>query len=115
MPQNNSIQAKIEQNQAPTFPDLPHLEQLGVKLAYVAIDKQCDGYKLRGVRVSPYFRTKEEARAFLASCNIEGAYCIGGAFSPENPKDAEQCRIMLFGSETEPAMTGAICYQIEEN
>ena len=100
MPQNNSIQAKIEQNQAPTFPDLPHLEQLGVKLAYVAIDKQCDGYKLRGVRVSPYFHTKEDARAFLASCNIEGAYCYGGTYFPENPKDAEQCRITLFGSET---------------
>jgi len=74
-----------------------------------------DGSLIVGLLISPYFQTLEESKTFRDNCEIEGAYCLGGGFFPMNEEEAEQDRIMLFGSETEPAMTEAICYWIENN
>ena len=93
----------------------PEFNDLTVDYFYVAVDQQCDGYRVRGYPVSPYFRTGKEAKAFQASCEIEGVYCLRCGFYPTDAEDAKQIKEMLFGSETQAAMTDPICYQAVKN
>ena len=101
--------------QAGKLPNLPHINPLTVEYFYVAVDQQRVGYRVIGWPVSPYFRTEEEAKAFQASCEIEGVYCLSGGFFPRDAEEAKQTEEMLFGSETQPAMTDPICYQVVKN
>lgn len=93
----------------------PDSRPLDVDYFYVAVDQQCEGYRLLGMPVSPYFRTREEAKTFHTTFEIKGSYCVRASFFPSNEEEAKQFINMIFGSETEPAMAGPICNQVEKN
>jgi|GEM_PF-4250740 len=74
MPQNNSAQYSI--NPIPYF--------------FVAVN---------GQRVSCFFRTGDEANAFLGAGDFVGAYCIEGAYYPRSVDDARHYEARLFNQQ----------------
>lgn len=89
------MSSTAEQNQANQLPNAPHIRALDIDYFYVAVDSD----NVSGGPVSPYFRTGDEAKDFLSSCEIEGAYCIRAGVFPRDMEEAKRHEAMLFGSE----------------
>jgi hypothetical protein len=110
--QNQSVQ----NSESNSTEDLDDSMPLTVDYFFVTVKRKCeDGKVIIGLPISPYFPTLDEARAFRDNCEVEGAYCLGGSFFPDDEAQAEKDRIMLFGSETEPGRTEALFYLIKES
>lgn len=73
-----------------------------IEVFYVAHDEDQGEYIAAGVRVSPSFRTLDEARTFRDTCGIDGVYCLGVTLYPRNDAEAEQMNKTIF---TEKANT----------
>ena len=64
---------------------------------FVAVDQQRKNYKLLSVPVSPNFKTKSKAKAFLDDCPVQGAYLLYAEFFADDAAQAESLALDIFG------------------
>ena len=76
---------------------LAPLNDFTVGYYFVAVDQQRKNYKLLSVPVSPNFKTKSEAKAFLDDYPVQGAYLLYAEFFADDAAQAESLALDIFG------------------
>lgn len=70
-----------------------------LEVFYVATNVVQDGKEYNGVKVSPAFRTSDEAYAFLDTCGIDGAYCLRTELILRNDAERDEYALKIFGAQ----------------
>jgi len=77
------------------------LNDFVVSYYFIAVDQQRKDHKLLSVPVSPNFKTKIEAKAFLDNCPVQGAYLLYAEFFADDAAQAESLALDIFGEVAE--------------